>query len=988
MIQEKSSEIRFKDNLYGRNDQLIELLEAYETSVSDNGGLALIKGVSGVGKSSFVSNFAKQIETPETYFVQGKLDLSRNNPPYATILQALGELIERWLAEEDAKKNVVISILKTEIGSHNKIILRTFPRLALLFGLENKSERALPITFKDRFNEALLSFINAISCLNQRVVFFLDDLQWADQSTLEFFKLYLSEGKGKNLFWIGAFRNDEVMHNSWLVNPGNGTDSEINSLKTFELTGLSLLVIKEMVSDMIEMKQDRLLEFSELILQLTGGNPLFIKESLPFLLEDNVLFYEAEKWDYDASRIRNFDKSSRTLEFIIKKMESLEEKTKELLGIGASIGSRFNVAILSAVTEESYSDIVEWLNPAVERRMIEPLSKISDTVGQAEYRFVHDKMQSSAYSMLTDDKKEWVHFALGKTYASSLGYAAQDRNIYNIVNQFNRCNTYFDTPKERLNLVSMNLQAGKKAKLAGSFNQALQYFNLVIRSVEENDQVWSNDIVFEVYLESGEAAYLKSDFVSSVMFYESALKYSSTNLQRAKVHHNFLVMYNGVSDLDVAWESGLTALSLLGVNFPKKIGKGKVLKQLIKIKWMIRGVAPQSLLDRPDITNKEAEQILLTLMEMIAAAWGKKPEVLAFLVLKGFEIVLKNGNTPIGYFAISGYGAILGMGLGQIEKGWEYIELGGKLTEKYDDQIFHGRGLFGVHGTYSHLIQHSKINVQALDDAFDLCKGAGDYSIAAYSSIILIENMMAVGVPIDDVRNKAQSFFKFLKRTANYDYLSSHKAVDCAIEILKSGFEASEKKILNVEKRMKRVSFTHIQYTWNLYRLMTLVIFNKVEDMQSVVDEIDQEGYNALSSSEVVRDIYYSIAKAELAHYNKKTKRGIKGLNVVKKRLVKLAKINPENYSQVLALVQALIAELKLNNGAAEIHYKEAINAANKYGFIHNEAVFSERLAKFYSKEGEKKQAIQFFEKALSCYTVWGATHKVMQLEKEVQDLN
>lgn len=974
--------------MYGRKDQLVELRELYESAVSNNGGLVLIKGVSGVGKSSFVSSFVKDLRPTNDYFVQGKLDLSRNNHPYATILQAIGQLIECWIEEEESKKKDIIAVLQSEMGAHNKIILKAFPRLAVLFGLENMSETSMPITFKDRFNEALLSFTNAISCLNQRIVFFLDDLQWADQSTLEFFKLLLSEGKNKNLFWIGAFRDDEAVQGSWLQKAGKDDGNETNALKTITLKGLSLNVIKEMVADIIDMKPDRLLEFSELLLQLTGGNPLFIRESLPFLLEDDVLYCDAKTWDYDATQIKDFDKSSRTLEFIIKKMESLEEETKELLGIGSAIGSTFNVTILAAVTEKSYDDIVEWLNPAVERRMIQLLSKNHGTVGRVQYRFVHDKMQSAAYSMLGEDKKEWVHFALGKTYSSSLGYAAQDRNIYNIVNQFNRCNSYFDTPKERLNLVEMNLQAGKKAKLASSFDQALQYFNVVIHTIEANDQNWSNDIVYEVYVESGEAAYLKSDFVSSVMFYESALKYSSTNIQKAKVHHNFLVMYNGVSDLDVAWESGLKVLELLGVNFPKNIGKGKVLKQFLKIKWMIRGIEPESLLDRPDITSKEAEQMLLTLMEMIAAAWGKKPEVLAFLVLKGFEIVLKNGSTPVGYFAVSGYGAILGMGFGQVIKGWEYIQLGGKFTEKYDSQIFHGRGLFGVHGTYSHLIQHCKTNLQPLDDAFGYSKGAGDYSIAAYSSIILIENMMAVGVPLNEVRDKARSYFKFLKRTANYDYLSSHKSIDAAIEILNVGHEKGEEKVLNVEKRMKRVSFTHIKYTWNLYQLMTMVIFQKSEEMVEVVNKIEEDGYNALSSSELIRDIYYNIAKTDIALQNNKPQKAFKILKAAKKRVAKTAKVSPENYEQISALIGALFGELKMNNDDVIVNYKRAIEAANKEGFIHNAALFSERLGRFYLKNNDISNGVSFLEKARTNYSAWGATHKVALLDEELQRMN
>jgi predicted ATPase len=987
LIQQNSHKIRFKDQLYGRKDKLSELKALYDSRNTDSSNLVLVKGVSGVGKTSFILNFSAQVENSNTYVIQGKLDLNGNNPPYATILQAVGELIEHWSAEDEEKKTEIVSILKKEIGEHNKIIFHVFPNLAVLLGESDQVETSLPLSFKDRFNEALLSFTNALSHLNQKIVFFLDDLQWADQSTLDFLKLLSSEGKSDNLFWIGAFRDGVVSQRSWLSNPNESEKNRQNHVKTIELKGLSLEVIKEMFEDVIEMKPDRLLKFSELLLQLTGGNPLFVKEALPFLLDDEVLYFDSEVWNYDASQIRDFDKSSQTLDFIIKKMETLAEITKELLGIGSSMGSTFNVTILSAVTEKSVNEIVEFLNPAVERRMIELISNSSGSIGRVTYRFVHDKMQSAAYSLITDDKKQWVHFALGKTYSSSLGNAAQDRNIYNIVNQFNRSETYFNTPSERLDLMKMNLQAGKKAKLAGSYERALQYFNIVIQTIEAKDQNWSNDLVYDVYLESGEAAYLKSDFVSSVMFFESALKYSKTNFQKARIHHNFLVMYNGVNDLKMAWASGLKVLDLLDVQFPENIGKGKVLQQFIKIKWMLRGLEPSSLLDRPDIVNKEAEQVLLTLMEMIAGAWDKKPEVLAFLVLKGFEFILQYGNTPIGYFAISGYGAILGVGFGKIEKGWEFIKLGGRLTQKYDSQIFHGRGLFGVHGTYSYLINHVRENIGPLQDAYSLSKGAGDYSIASYSSVILIENMVTSGIPLNDVENNAVTYFKFLKRTASFDYLSSHKSIVVAVDALKNGYEHCADKIKSIEKRMNRVNFTHIKYTWNLYHLMTVVILNRLDKIHVIVNEIDQEGYNALSSVEILRDIYVSIARTELAIQTKKHQKTIKALKVIKKRVTKLAKINPQNYTQVLALISALIAELKLNNSEAIAQYNIAVQEANANGFIHNAAVFSERLGRQYLKVGENAMAKKAFQGAQASYSNWGATYKSQALQQEVEKL-
>lgn len=979
LINNATETIHFQDKLYGREDHLKELNAIYKASAKKESGLVLVKGVSGMGKSAFVNTFASNVRSTEVYFVKGKQDLSRNNQPYASIIQAFSQLIEEWVNDSQEKKAAVAEALNKELGIHNQIILKAFPRLSKLLQIEVNLEDNPRLAFKDRFNEALLSFTSALSFLDQRIIIFLDDLQWADLSTMQFLKLWLSEGKASNLFWIGAYREDEVSGENWLADTNFSIGGNGENVSHIKLTGLTLEVIQDMVRDILIMKDDRLKEFSELVLQLTGGNPLFVREALPFLCEDGVLYFrpDSNEWDYEVSKTKTFNQSSRTLEFIIRKMELFTDEAKELLGIGSAIGNKFNAAILSAVTEKPHSEINELLAPCLDRRMIEPVHNLNQSTLTNQYRFVHDKVQNAAYSMLSEDKKEWVHYSIGKTYSSSLGYAAQDRNIYDIVNQFNQCISYFTTEKERLNLVEMNLKAGKKAKLSSSFDQALGYFNIVIHLIETHRQDWNAQVIFEVYLESGEAAYLKSDFVSGVMFYESALKYAQTDLQKARVHHNFLVMYNGVSDMNAAWESGIKVLKLLHVNFPKNVGKATVLTQFSKIKWLLRGVDPKSILDRPEMVDPEAEQLLLTLMEMIAAAWGKKPELLGYIVLKGFEIVLKNGNTPIGYFAVSGYGAILGMAFGKVEKGWEFVKLGGALTEKYDSMVFHGRGLFGVHGTYSHLIFHSRKNIVPLSNAFDFSKGAGDYSIAAYSSIILLENMVTVGLPVDTLREKASSFHNFLKRTSNYDYLSAQKSVVVACDVLQQGIEPLQSKIEGIDKRMERVSFHHVKYTWYLYKLFTFLVLGIKDKHAEIVNQIEVDGYGALSSIEMLRLLVLSMANADLAiEGNLKNKR-LKFLRSQLKEAKKNAALNPANYAQLLALCKALIAQINGNNTAAVSAFKAAIESANKFEFLHFEALFCERLAQLYQKMGDEKASKEYMKRAKEGYLNWGAHFKV-----------
>ena len=817
------------------------------------------------------------------------------------------------------------------------------------------------------------------------MILFLDDLQWADESTLRFLELWISEGDTKNLFLIGAYRTDEMNAQKQSLLRTDHPNDKKKKVVEIELQGLSLETIATLLNDTLELENEKQKEFSELVLQLTGGNPLFIKQSVPFLMEDNVLRYDTlnMRWEYDVSNIKTFSKSSRTLEFIIRKMELLPESTQTFLTIGSAIGNTFSSTMVSAVSGKSSMEVIEALERCVDRRMIRETEDQKRTGIEKRYIFVHDKMQNAAYSLMMDKRKEWVHYTIGKTYENSLGNAAGDRHIYDIVNHFNRCRSHFKSDEDQFKLAEMNLQAGKKAKQTGSFDQALSYYKKVIHAIESNRKNWDRELFYEVYLESGEAAYLKSDFVSSVMFYESALKYAQNDLEKARVHHNFLVMYNSVSDMEAAWSSGVKALYYLGLNFPENVSKLKVLSLFVKVRWTISKISSEELLNRPNIEDTIAEQKLLTLMEMIPSAWDKKPETLGFVVLKGLDVFLKNGNTPIGYFAVSGYGALLGMIFGKIKKGWEYVELGGKLTDKYDSLFFHGRGNFGVYGTYSHLVMHSENNIQPLKDAFEYSKGAGDYSIAAYSSIILTENMLMVGRPLEELSNEAMSYVNFLKRTANYDYLASHKATTIFAKVMRDGLGGCEQEWSKADARVQRVSFGHIQYVWSLQGLVQAVIYDDYQGVQLNLDRVLKKGYRSLSSTEILHGIFVMAAAAKAIKEKHEGRVELK--KMIKQELkmaTKYSQFNPDNYDQVQAFLNGLLAELSSKYQKASDYYAEAARLSNQYSFDHFQAYFLEcqyRAMQQCSNDSASIEKIK--EQSIKYYKKWGAIEKVNRLK-------
>ena len=161
--------------------------------------------------------------------------------------------------------------------------------------------------------------------------------------------------------------------------------------------------------------------------------------------------------------------------------------------------------------------------------------------------------------------------------------------------------------------------------------------------------------------------------------------------------------------------------------------------------------------------------------------------------------------------------------------------------------------------------------------------------------------------------------------------------------MLCKGYDQTSETRAGIENRMNRVTFPHIKYTWSLYHLMVIIVLNKTEQIEDVVLAITDSKYESLSSAEVMRDIYLSIGQAQVAIKTKKKIKGIKILTKIKKRVAKLEKINSKNYAHVLALIIALIEELRSNTDNAIVSMNTAVELAGENGFLHNEAVFSER---------------------------------------------
>lgn len=973
-----------QSSLYGREKELQELRDIYNLASGNRTQFALIAGHSGIGKSSLVNKIQSELNGNEGVFIRGKQDQLERSLPYSTYLQAFKQLIRRWERKDEASLAKLKEELKAAVGNHAQLLLQVLPELAPYLGPADTPESIPPLEAQHRFNQVLIRFIEAVALHESPLVIFLDDLQWVDLASLQFTGLLVKQLDACPLLLIGAYRDNEVGEDHALTQITTRLREEHIRFPIIELDPLSIEAVDQWLSEQLNMTVEEIRPLSDVMHRISGGNPLFLKQYLRQLEDDQMLRRVGSKWQYNLQDFKNLEVLDDAVDFIVRMMKKFDEVTRELISIAAAIGTKFNLRSLALITNMNEPAVMQALVPVINQGSIIPrdenykalLEASAEDTGLpvAQFQFTHDKMQQAAYSLCSKAELEEIHYRIGRSYRSALGHAATEFNVFEIVNQFNNCLRLVNSKDERKQLAELNLKAGEKAKASNAYDQGLNYF-LTATELMESSDASNQTTMHHSLLQCAECAYLLNNPRKAKKFFDRALEFAVTPLEQAQVHAGLLTMYSS-SSIDEAWESGLNALKALRVKFPTKPGKGRVLVQLLKLRRLIGKRSIDELLDGPDMTSEEARLALMVLMDLLSASWDRGPETLAMVVLKGFEITLVHGNAPVSYFGYSGYGAILGSGFGKIEKGWEYIRAGGTVTEKYDSMFFHGRGNYAVYGSYHHYVHHIKECIYPLEDTLMFSKEAGDYNCAAYSTMMIAESSHVIGTPLEQIIERSEEFLTFVQKIQNTDYAWFHRGLRwCAKEL--SGLSTyGDKEYQAVSRAMEDVRFTHCRAVFNVYLLQNHYLLGRHEEARKLLPSVEREAYSfALSTIEVKWLVYRHLVLLTMDSTSRKTV--IKGVV----EATKWAKSAPENYAQVEHLLRGALEMSKRHYREAIAQFELGIKHSKAHGFVQNEALMFELKSQAERADRSKEDAAQSQQNALLAYRKWGASAKCDQLK-------
>jgi predicted ATPase/serine/threonine protein kinase/class 3 adenylate cyclase len=1010
-----SDRFQIPRKLYGRDQQVEQLLEAFSRVSQGYKEMLLVLGHAGVGKTSLVQEVYKPITRRRGYFITGKFDQYKRDIPYGALIEAFQGLVKELLTENENEVQQWRSRLLQALGNNAQVIIDVIPEVELIIGVQAPVPELPATESLNRLNLMFNRFTNVFAAESHPLVIFLDDLQWADTASLNLMHVLMTGSEHQFLFLIGAYRHNEVEASHPLrttIEDISKTDTEIHRV---ELAPLSLPHINQLVADTLNCTLQDALSLAELLETKTGGNPFFMGEFLKSLHERHLILFNMHNgaWEWETGRIQAEAITDNVVDLMAEKINQLRPSSQQALKLAACVGNQFDLQTLGLVSGKPPGGIINALTEAVSEGLILLLGdaykylelesdELADGLLDAvllqtvKYRFAHDKIQQAAYSLIPEEARQRVHRQIGLLVLSDTPAEKKLVRIFDIVNQLNEGLDLARSREEREELARLNLRAGQRAKSSGAYRSSYHYLNVGISLLQEECWKEQYELSLSLHEETAEAAYLCTEFAVMEEHVATVLE-SATELQHKIRVYETSIQGDIARSLKMeAITTGLTVLRELGIGIPIYPKMAHVLWALVRTRTALLGKKPADLIDLPAMTDERILTAVRIATKINSTAYVVSPNLFPVLVLKQVELSVKYGNADVSPFGYALYGTILCGVLGNISTGYSFGQMALKLSEKSGIREFMPRTGFTVAATSQHFREPLRETLQPLLGNYRMALENGDLEFGGCNSGVYVYYVFFSGKNLVEARDEMTFYAEVLeqiKQEAYLRYIKIYLQV-CAnlLHESKSSWilDGEHFKAEELSARMREQNDGHGFFNANFMRAYLAFLHEDYAQALKWSREAREVLFSAAAMFPFMAFHFYEtlicIACCESDSENDRGKH-LKRIRKNLKLMKKWAEHGPENHAHKWHIVQAEYSRIRKRNVAAMEHYDKAIEMARGNGFIQEEALGCELAGRFYLGIGKKRIASAYLTDAYHRYYQWGATAKVKRLEKQYREL-
>ncbi|WP_437284545.1 AAA family ATPase [Sorangium sp. So ce406] len=976
--------LQIHQRLYGREESIARLTAAFFGVLGGARKVVLVSGYSGIGKSSLVQEILKPLAREKGYYISGKYDQYNRDRPLGPVLQAFDALLRQILSESEERIARWRAAMIQGLGNNAQVICEVLPALTYLVGQQPPVPSLGPVEAQNRLNLTFQKFVSVFTGHGRPVVLFLDDLQWIDAASLSLVNALL-EGDGLGAFFFcGAYRDNEVSAAHPFIRAVEDLRKTGVEIEPIVLTPLELPHVTALLGD--SLGRPDVGQLAALVLRKTGGNPFFIKRFLKSIHDSGALsFDQAGRWSWDLEAMSALEYTDNVVDLMASNIRRLPAPTQEALRLAAALGNRFDLGTLSTISGCSVDELYARVEPALKEELI--------TSDGATHRFVHDKIQEAAYSMIPVEERPGLHHRIGMLLREALG--ADTRGLFDVVNHLNRAGDLISGRAARLDLARMNLAAAERAEESSAFDAALKYLAEGIARLPDDPWGAEYELTFALTTKVGLMQVLAGRPDEALVTLDGAVAHAASRLDRTRAYGAKVKVHVLKGDLYAALTEGLVALRLFGIDLPPFPSDEAVAGDVEATLKFLDGRSMESLVGVPRLQDPEIAALHSVLEEMISSCYFLASNNFGFCVMRILRDTVHYGVSQSSVFSYVVFGQILCVS-GRIPLGYAFGEAAVELLRRYPDKrndpiLACMWGGFVMHWRTSYArgreILHSGIHA-GLE--------TGQYIWAFYCMVNANTSTLLLGLPLAEIKAESRSLLP-LRKFDRWNFITwMVSAIGQLCENLMSpdpGPSDLAGEWIQIDEIVAAAAAINNQASlfFALFYRLVLRLFQgdhagaaalAFEANPTIIGIAGWQGnppfhfYGAVAL----------ILAAEGADPETREKY-LEKARAMGEKVAFWASHAPDNMRHRHLLLSAELARVGGDRRGALELYDEGIRAAADGGYLHDGALGNELCARAYLQLGRTTLARAYMIEAHAQYARWGASSAMARLERDHPDL-
>lgn len=398
--------------MVGRQEAMIRLEQAYRRALMGHGGVVLISGEAGIGKSRLVQEFASHIPK-RTHVLSGFGYPETRTIPYHPITQALRAALTggaKSLSADAEPGSVAYGLLHPSNLHWLAEMSRLLPELRSLCSDLPSPLPTQPEEARSRLFDALCQVVVGLS----PVVLCLDDLHHADVTSLDWLAHLGRRVPGNRLLVVGTYRSEEADAVSGLRHRLALT----GVLEELRLDGLDEAAVLSLLRHLTGPNPGDE-AFASRLRRITGGNPFFVLEVIRSLVQTG----RVREGLADAN---DLPLPETVVQAVADRLRRLSPVAQQVLQAGAVVGEAFDLDLVRLTSGRHELETMDSLDDLVAQQLLVESGSASDA---RPYRFHHELVRRVVYAGLTPTRRRLLHRRAGHaleqlepTAAATLAY--------------------------------------------------------------------------------------------------------------------------------------------------------------------------------------------------------------------------------------------------------------------------------------------------------------------------------------------------------------------------------------------------------------------------------------------------------------------------------------------------------------------------------------------------------------------------------------